>query len=493
MSWLNKIFRSNNTFNEKKAFYENAFFDYFYRVWENTPFKDKAYEKAFFHAHTVFLNDNLYTENDRRNLLFNYLLPFMSADSDEDVLKKAISILPTDNLYVKRALRAICSSYDENPTRTFDVGVEQQETVFKLIQEALVTPSMRATHETAKLASKSLNYVYFKDENTPQIEVIQPEYYSYNDNHTELWIHRQITVNGEVKDGFWIWTATSFKAQLVNGRDVTSFVVNTTDSLDSAKNPYGVIPCVELNLNSSFGNTDNTLWELVKAQLDVNRLDFSETNNVLFTAFSMFLAKNIDFGNDIKFGIGKVITLNKLENSMTAAYEAPELDIISPESQFFEINQLKDTNIKNTLRKLDLPSSMIDENINLPSGTALKIERIGLDEYRKRDEVALKIFEKQLIQLILKVYNIDYVNTLDENMDIVIEYNKVTIPTEPTADYELSTQQFNAGLLSLANYVNKNTGADVTTEEDALKFIENNLTILTKIRKMQIKGEFSNV
>lgn len=469
----------------KQSFYENAFNSTFRNIWQGTPAEVNYQLMAFAHSHLIFLRDNLYSEFDRRKLLYYYNLPFMSADSSEDSLNKLLPILPSNNLYVKRVLRAICSVYDTPPTREF-----ANEAFGDVIKEVDLDNSLMQAHELAKLVGEVIVRPFYVN-GLLSFEVVAPDRYNYvyRNDRTELWLQSEMQFDGLYRNIFLVWTDSDFTVFDDSMKNVTTDYIRQTrediETSQSVSNPYGIIPYVTLRLNGSKDGVLNGLWELIRSQLDYNRFTLLETKNAVYNGFSMMSFINYGFEKgDIKLGADMVYAKDDVTDDM--GFLPPTYENIAPESQYTELNIFKNENIKNSLFNFDMPNSMINSDNSIQSGVAMRIERQGLDEYRRQDIEALRAFEKELLHLTAVVLDTDSGSNFGDIGEISIEYNEQPIPTDPESEYNVLKDKFENGLISLQKYVNSVSDIDnIASDNDAFNYIKDNLDMLNKIKGLR--------
>ena len=479
-----------------ETFYDNAFNATYQAIWGRTPCRYDIPQMTYSHAHNIFLKENTSTEIDRRKLLYYYCTPYNAVDRSDTTLNKAISVLPTNNLYVKRVMRALCSLYANNPVRSFDNP--KSEEFEALLVNSGIDVSLREAHKSAKLNGEVRVRPYFEGGKL-SISVINRDRYSEivnKDGLRELWIHETLVLHkGSINDYehcFHIWNEKEFRVESINGENWTreylssvNFANESIADADTIPNVFGVIPYLKLTLNGSSDNAENGLWELIRGQLDYNRLTLMETNNAFYNGFSMMAFINFGLAtSDAAIGAGTALFLDNISDDQ--GLMTPHFENMTPDAQYQELSDFKKENIKNIMRLFDLPSSMIDDNTNVMSGVAMQIERIGLAEYRREDEDALRRFDAALMDFIAVVYNVSVKATFTVPMNSTIEYIEDAYPTDKTADYELATTKFNAGLIDLQTYMNLTTSYDqIDSNDKALEIMQENIDILNKVKGLR--------
>jgi len=103
-------------FNET-PFYLDAYQTELNAIWAGTQFNNEMNNLAYYRALTSMLRDNEVGEYQRRLLLRSYMKPEFAANQADDPINKLFSVMPSDNLYVRRALKNLCVVYTEKPQR----------------------------------------------------------------------------------------------------------------------------------------------------------------------------------------------------------------------------------------------------------------------------------------------------------------------------------------------------------------------------------------
>lgn len=470
--------------------YKKAFDARFFYLWNATPCRLQIEQLEYFRAMNIFLQENIDTEHDRRKLLYYYCEPYMATAEYDDTLNQLISVLPTNNLYVKKVMRAICNLYDNPPVRTFETA--KSELFEDLIKDSNINVMLSEAHKLAKLSSRCLVRPEFIN-GVLNYNIVTSEYYAYcvRDGVEELWIHRVLEENNKYYDCFHVWTKDTFRVYDTDLKNITErylLSISTAEQkmpiTDTVKNVYGKIPYLELRLNDVSNGANNGLWELIRAQLDYNRLSILDTNNVVYNGFSMM--SFINFGlakSGLKLGAGAVINIDDVAED--SGLLPPTFENLTPSSEYNEIAEFKQNNINNTLRLYDLPNSMIEASANLQSGVAMQIDRIGLLEYRREDENALRNFDRELMQFTADIYNVAVKPVFTSPINASIDFVEDNYPTDPQLDYDLATTKFNSGLIDLYTYMSIVTGYDnITNNEEAFELIKNNIYMLNKIKEL---------
>jgi hypothetical protein len=294
-----------------------------------------------------------------------------------------------------------------------------------------------------------------------------------------LWIHKPRIIGETVINTFDVWTNETFSVRQ-SENEYIEFEFNGA-KVREIKNDYGVIPFVLIQMAKTnqyqLNQAGGALWELVKAQLDYNRVSITQNNNLIYNGFSLLMFVNTGLSGAPRVGAGQAIVMDGV--TVDNGEIPPAIDVISPGTQYNEMQDLKLNQIKQTLRNLELPTSMISEDAGLQSGVAMKIERMGLDEYRRNDINLFKKVENRLINMSSIVLSYDgssnYRGSFGGDYDVTIDYIEFNTPIDETVYFEQTNTLYNKGLISTKEYLNRMTGKEFGTDEEAKAYIETNL------------------
>ena len=87
------------------------------------------------------------------------------------------------------------------------------------------------------------------------------------------------------------------------------------------------------------------------------------------------------------------------------------------------------------MKKMGLPSGMIQDNPGLQSGVSMKIDRMELEERRKEDLQVLEMFEEDFINAMIRFYNVEDNKSLKE-IELSVDYAENPIFIEPKDELE---------------------------------------------------------
>jgi len=466
-----------------QSFYEAAFTPRLGDIWRNTLSVDEVSYLAYYHALVAFIEDNPNSELARRELLYFYCLPFMS-NKQSASLTKARGTLPTNNLYIRQILQASCQLYVNPPVRTISGSGGSLDDFYDMVNGSDINSTLNEAHKVAKFTSECLVRPYFekvilsngKESGQLLFEIIAPDaYYWLSDDlgNPVLDIHRYYFANdGKAYDCHWKWMSDGSVIVVDNNGNLIP------SEMDQIQTIYNSIPYVHLQLNIGVNGESSSMWEMLRAQLDYNKYSLLGDNNVTLNGFATPVIINMGFTEGDTLGAGMVLAKNNIASN--SGLLDPQIDYVDPPINFPEIDDYKNTSIKNALRSANMPNSLIDRSANLQSGLAMQIDRQALDEQRISDESRMKAFDKELINKIAEVSNAQ-LNTNYGVLDVSIEYVETVYPSDATADYQLTRQKFVDGVLSPRQYLRLTTDLDATsdylkTDEAALAYINKNKT-----------------
>jgi len=445
-------------------------------IYNGTPFENLIDEISYYHSMSIFLNDNLTTEEERRKLLYHYSKGFFSITDESSIINRLKKQLPVSNLHIKQVLQNICQLYLLTPIR--EIEGKNVDQFVEYLKNSNIDSAMKQIDQASTFIGKSLIRPFVLD-NKIQFEILTPDRYQINEE----------VIDGETKQEVWVQK----NIMLDNGDIISSFNIYTDETISTfydgkirnvEENKLGFIPYIELNYTINALNPPDTMFSLMMAELDYNRLTMVADNNVFMNGFASLILT--DFGIASK---NEVPTLGS--GSVYVSYTAvgqnkPEVSYINPPTQFIDIDSYKEDNMMDSLRRMNLPESIVSgDKTSIASGVALKIERMGLLEFRIQHEKLLKNFDKRLVQLIANVLNAEIGTNFDDNYSIDIEYQELDYIDGETEEFNILTEKFEKGLISLATYINKTTDADnINSFDEAIEYVKNNLKEKEEFQKL---------
>ena len=484
-SYLNRGLRNET------SIYQNAFLNDFTTIWGDSQFSDEIEDFCYSRAHACFIRDNVIGETQRRELLHSYMSYNFASDKETDSINKDFGSMASDNLYVMRTLKNLCIAYNEAPIRDYGsynkTAAEQFENILleaqfntvlnkayriqKLINEVMIMPVFTTINGRKRL---SLRYY------TPDLYAVL---YDSLGDIMELWIpYFEPQKNGMNETKYLVVDKERYVTKdakfdnipfVYNGNQVTEVI-----------HPYGRVPAVVLSLSGITDyNTNKSIYgggmyELIKAQLDCNQLDTCIKQNYIYSGFAQWLYINFNetFQNVI-MGPGRPIALNQVQD-IEGANVPPQIEIQSPPDHYTPLEELKKSRMRNVMRNYGLPTSLLDDNPSIAaSGVAMRVDRMELEEVRREDLPILKQNEKDLIELIRLVINLDDASDYkgkynEEFKEINIDYKETSRFIEPLEEFNYYTQIYDKNLIEPKEYVKMFSGNDnIATNEDAIEYV----------------------
>lgn len=459
------------TIANKRPFYADAFENESFIIWKETEFKHQIVDIAHKRTMSCFLRNNPEAEYDRRELLYAMLKPVFSHDDKEDTLIKYYSILPTDNLYIRRIIRNLCIIYNEAPDR--EINGEAQNEFINLLNDRYLNNTLQKTYRVAKLTGECivrpyinnglLKWSYF----LPDVYRVKEDRYG---NPEEIWIAFEEFEDAKPVIKFHVWTADEYSVRNAKGKPIKFTDPDGKEAI-LIKHGYGGLPFERLEMDEN-----ENLYDLVRAQLECNALDLYNLQNITFNAFSVWVLTSFpELGKNFKLSPNRVITA-KAEHPEAPV---PEVSTVAPTAFFSEIDEYKQDKMKRVMKNLGLPTSLVDDNPGLAqSGVAMKMDRKELDEIRREDIYVLEDFESRLINATARILNYD--NRSNEKLkpkypvEISITYQEPELFTEPRDFFDLEIERWNNDLKTPKQLVNDIAGKYVETDEEAIEFIKQN-------------------
>jgi len=473
--------------NQSNSFYEAAFRQKIAYAWENTPFKDESMNMAFHYAMQSMMQDNEIGERDRRLLLYHFLKPLFSADNAQKTLNKMFGIMPSSNRYVKRALNNICMLYNKPPEIEILFRDKKDEKAKDALNINSLNMALQSIYKLVKIHNEVLVRPFY-ERNLIQYQYFTPDSYrvEYNDDGDPLriWIWRQIFNDGSFESQFWIWDSEKLELHNREGKLINFDV--SGKSYSSFPNPYGVLPFqirkLNTDLNDYIDSMGGTMWELARAQIKYNMYDFLAHNQSVLQGFPIRWALNWYFdnkNNETDIGAGSILIKDDVGNPGEGDPIPPEISELGADVTWQQLRETALQEMKEELRDIGIPSSVINDTAGNLSGTALKEERRELIEMRNKDKNACYYYDKELIKLTLKIAGSSlsspsrFRNQFNADYDIVIKYADMDITAEFKEITEKAEYLRLNGLISPKEYLNM-FGSQTETDEDASKIMKEN-------------------
>jgi hypothetical protein len=465
------------------TFYNDAFSGSNYAIWGGSPFKSEIPELDFFRSLTCWLQDGELGEEDRRKLLYSFMKAYFRYDINTAKLNKYYPNLPIDNLSIKRILNNLCYAYNQKPSRTFD---PDNDLLNDFLEKIKLNRTMKQAYKVAKFCNECLIRPVKKN-NKFKLEIFTPEYYRIKSNNEGIWKliaipFQELDKWGYIQSKFHIWTNEVYQQFNFDWQPV-EFEYNGKKQYE-LPNKYKVIPFAQLKFDPDPDRYGGGMFTVARNQLNLNMIEYIKDENIIFGSVGVWLAKNLNLQDTIN--PGQAIE----KNSLNPDDYDPSLEYIAPTPLWGDIAMARKESRDKMMQDLGLPMSMFSETAGVQSGIALKIDRLELDENRADDIEVLEDFEKELINLVVTVYNTDKDTTLPlikPFKDMTIDYVETSLMLEPKEELTYYSDMFSKGLMKPSTYLLKTTGIELTDEE-VIVFIKENKEYLKQIGETDGSG-----
>lgn len=509
----------------RAGIYSQAFLSGLTGTWANLNAKslsDNVLDMAYYRAFSAFVGGGRESVEARQSLLYYYMKSSgFSANKETDGIRRNYASLPSDNLSVKRVLSNLCTTYLNPPDRKF-VKIDTLEPITdekltKALQTCLKEVKLDYTllkiHQRAKFAGRVGAMVRIR-RGMVNVQILMPDnYQTVKDAFGEIkevyipfmeTVNRPGTADTETVQRFHYWNSELYQVLDSKG-DAVPFIntVNTYDPITGGftksvetevteiRHGYGVLPFVELNIDVNDGDGtegNEDLYELMKAQIVCNMLDYLRNENVIFSAIALWIFVNFGIGQEnLPLSPGSALIANNIIDEPGSPV-APGADTVSQTTYFDAIEDLKNKVMIKTMKDLGLPNSLLSENPGLASGEAMKVDYWELEQIRRQDTVLLRGFERALIRTILTVATKDpaapkYRGKFDGKIDVSIDYKELYSNERTKDEIELLTTKKTMGVLSPLELLRAvNADDNVTDDEQAIEKINKNFELWGKIK-----------
>lgn len=457
----------------KNPDYVNAFRDGFTTIWGGTPLANEVENLSYFRSFTCFLGTEEEDLKDRRKLVYEYLSNDFATALHTDTIVDLYNILPIEQS-LTRIMRNLCTLYKQAPTRVFS-----SDTPIEWYDEADVNSAMKLAHHVAKLCNSALLMPVVR-QGKMEIDVLPPDLFRVVSDPkdykkiTEIWIpYSEVNKYGEEVRYFKVWTDYDYSKRDLDGRVI-----------EFEPNPYGRIPAVILQFSGA--RTDfygGGMWELLLATLDDNKLKFLVDNDVVYSAFSVWIATNFGKSN-VSIAPNRLIKVDSVINPDVGQLTPPSLESIAGNASFLSIEELRDIRYKRALRKEGLPESMIsgDPSMAAASGVAMEIDRAELNELRIADEMIMRRFEREFYKLFAMVANKNLAAGLPIDGELSINYVDMPRYHDAATAAETNEKNFRAGYIGAKEFLSTIIDDDsIADDKAAIKYINDNLILLSTL------------
>lgn len=466
---------------------------------------DQLEDLCYSRAITSFMDVSpLYLEN-RKRLLFHYMLgPF---DGDRDSLLGELAHTLPVQTFIPKIVNARCIAYNGAPVRTLkregkddDKATENMRTLYL---QAGADGRLQIAHRYAYALGGVFVRPYVGITGRMAFEITTPDLCRFDthpqfpDKLTRFIKSLDIADNdGKRTHIFEVWTDELYRYLDAKGMPMEYEADNGTAIPKAGiPNPYGRIPWVLLRLvepndNATFGGG---LFTAVEGNIEANKVAFMGSVSATYESFGTWVAKNLNLkGVRVRFGFGTIVDADNVSDEQ----QPPELDFVSGNGQYANLGQYKQDYVKQIMRDLDLPESVIDSLPGGASGISRMLERLALLEQRRADVLMLGPFEAALYTMFATVYNI---NVVDENVrgavalpvdaELSIVYAEEKILDEPEKLYANAKQQFTDGVIGPQRFLADAAGIIKGSDEEAVEYMADNLEMIKDLMPSLVPPE----
>ncbi|MCX7909595.1 MAG: hypothetical protein N2560_08785 [Ignavibacteria bacterium] len=464
-----------------KPVYEKTFNSDFIAIWQNTPFLNEVPLLSLYRAMSCWLHNSDIGIEDRRRLVKNYLSAWFSTTKETDLLNRVDTNLSTDNLVINKIVTNIFSLYHKKPTRTFDGYSEREKDYLtSILESGFYDLRLNEAGILSWLVGESLIRPRQR-KGKWEFEVIPRDMYRilYDENNEilEIWIPFQKKIGEKIENFFHIWTPVEYY-QLDSYGQKVEFEYNQQKVTvvehgykDRESNP--TVPFVIVKLNQNDDIYGGGQWELIRDQLNLCLIDYLIQENLVYGTTGFWFAKNLSaYTKDLTIQLSP----SKLIHISTGSIDEPEPEIEHKSANFLasELLAIKKEYENQILRKYGIPSGMLSDNPNLPSGVAMLIDRIEIEEQREKLKPIFSKIENELINKIVSVNNAELPTKLPFT-EVRIDFGEFSPYYEVDKEIEINDMLFERGLITPLEYVRRLTKNElITTEQEAIDFLLTN-------------------
>jgi hypothetical protein len=509
---------NHNTLSRKTPVYADAFSYDIRKNWQNLEImnlNNNVYDMSYNMSLAVFLRDGREAVEARQRLLFSFLKASgFAATKPTDGINRHYSSLPSDNSYIKRAVKNLCTNYMNPPDREIlnsstlePIGDEfVNDLINSLFSESSLDYALLKAHQKAKFTGEAAVHPRIR-RGAVQLQILTPDQYQVvKDDYGEILeyykpFHQVIPnpVNATVQSAlrFDYWDRDVYRLLDENGipvpflHEITHFDSETGTysvkeqvELLELEHGYGRIPIEILSFDINDGDGTEgreDLYELLKAQLAANMLDYLARENVTYSAIALWVFINFGLGREnLPISPGTALISNNVQQD--GSLMPPQTQTVSQETYYESIHSLKEKIMIQAMKNLGLPNSLVLDNPGLASGEAMKVDYRELENIRKEDTALLKPFEKRLLKLIIRIANTDpaspYMGLFSGNYEFSIDYKELFNKETTKEEIEILNEKKRLGIISPLEYLRALKADDtISTDEQAIAEINRNLEL----------------
>lgn len=420
---------------------------------------------------------------DRRRAVLGIARGIISEQASKNLeIDNLYPLIPVDTISPRLA-NLICIAYKDSPERTFNKDFEGVEDIeinrgFDDLYDALnINEVMDQAYRAALFTNTVL--VLWSDEEEKFL-VLTPEYFRIAEDG--IWIARRTGFTEAERAAYPRNTPGIVEGEIVYDvwNDKTHEVRNHSGALIARlceDNPWGMLPGVLMKLSPSNDLYGAGIVEAAEINAATNLIRLFAHRIALYQGFSVAVGINIknDSGgsaakNGISLAPGKLFNLIDPDGTTH-----PDFKFVSPDGKFEELENFRNTIVKNFERDQDLPAYLIDETLSPPSGVALSVMEQPLRRKRKSHLMSLRRCEKTLAKFIEKLAVKRYGRKSLKVENFEINYADPAEFSNQSEDLEFDLSKAANGLITPTAFVKKYHNVQRgMTDEAAIELMQKN-------------------
>lgn len=485
-----------------RRYWFDALFNEVSVVWGRHPkFSAPEYlERIAFHAFlTTFYDETLADIDNRRRCLYKYAAGPFATDEKDDPLNVNAHKLPIDSV-IPKIIRNTATSYVEPPKRTWTINGEISDTITEVMNSIYKGSSADAKLVDAEgyteLCGGCAVRFYLDSGKKWQMQILPPDHFQCIHDGERIthfcYATARQTATG-YKTIFCNWTPDLYFETDYSGTKESIPIKNDlgelTASTKELPNEYGVVPFVIMRSNGNvtgdiFGGS---MFSAVESMLALNLQRFSEDNSSVFESWGQWTLINWDTTKRrIRLGPGRALVAEQVSTG-EGQLAPPSADNVAPAASYVNLYNVRKERQRDLMRSESIPESIASDSATAPqSGYSRFIERAELHELRKYQKPMRIKFEHELTTLAVIVYNVEVATPsgfplLPIDISVDTAFVEEIITSDPATEFANDVKQLIGGGLLPSKFASKWLSIEVSTEEDAVQVIEDNLLRIARI------------
>lgn len=439
-----------------------------------TIFNEEEEDLAYCYALSALMLGGEIGVRRRRKLMYEAMKGYFQATNSHSIINKYLNTIPTSNKLIQKVIRNLCDVYSKGVERNLSNRFEG------LLQDSYLDFYLQDLHEKSYFTSRALIRPYYKDGLCYNIwtpDIYRTKYDKYDNlvkvilltpiyKNRKVNITRVSDIGHTIEYHYTVWELDgNVKVyQLDHSGRKTEFEFDGEVGFEFTTK-YTKLPFVEMNAGNpaDYLYSDGGDWNLAEYQIFINHLDFLIKNNSQFGNLAFWLAKNINLPSQIE------LSGNKMINVKTSAGDPdPEIDYKQAELIALQLSDVKEETLKQIYKFYGLPSMSV-ESTGALSGTAMKQDRIELMEFRQKESIKVKKFDKKLIETLQHI--LEKEAGISESIESYkLEIKDYDIVQDPEEVFTVAEMKYNAGLMTKLDFL-RATGKQ-GSDKELQKYLE---------------------